>query len=97
NGDIFNLVSKFELNLYMSNMLLRDTDAMSMAHSLEVRVPLLDHKLVEWVYALPGEMKAGHRPKSFFVEALGDDLLPEVANRKKMGFTLPFEKWLHTS
>ena len=96
-GDIFNTVSKLELNLYMANMLLRDTDAMSMAHSLEVRVPLLDHRLVEWVYSLPGEMKRGHHPKSFFVEALGDDLLPEVAHRKKMGFTLPFERWLHTS
>ncbi|MFN2578946.1 MAG: asparagine synthetase B, partial [Pyrinomonadaceae bacterium] len=97
NGDVFNTVSKLELNLYMANMLLRDTDAMSMAHSLEVRVPLLDHKLVEWVYALPGEMKSGQGPKSFFVEAMGADLIPEAANRKKMGFTLPFEKWLHNS
>jgi asparagine synthase (glutamine-hydrolysing) len=98
HSDIFNTVSKLELNLYMANMLLRDTDAMSMAHSLEVRVPLLDHKLVEWVYALPGEMKSGgHSAKSFFVEALGNDLPSEVANRTKMGFTLPFEKWLHTA
>jgi asparagine synthase (glutamine-hydrolysing) len=97
NGDIFNTISKLELNLYMANMLLRDTDAMSMAHSLEVRVPFLDHRLVEWVYALPGEMKSGHGPKPFFVEALGADLIPEVANRKKMGFALPFEKWLRGS
>lgn len=97
NGDLFNKVSQLEMNLYMANMLLRDTDAMSMAHGLEVRVPLLDHKLVEWVYSLPGEMKSGHHPKSFFVEAMGDDLLPEVAHRKKMGFTLPWERWLRTS
>jgi asparagine synthase (glutamine-hydrolysing) len=97
NGDIFNTVSKLELSLYMANMLLRDTDAMSMAHSLEVRVPFLDHKLVEWVYALPGEMKSGTGSKSFFVEAMGTDLIPEVANRKKMGFTLPFAKWLRGS
>jgi asparagine synthase (glutamine-hydrolysing) len=68
-----------------------------MAHGLEVRVPLLDHRFVEWVYSLPGEMKLGSHPKSFFVEAMGDDLLPEVAHQRKMGFTLPFERWLHTS
>jgi asparagine synthase (glutamine-hydrolysing) len=96
-GDLFNRISRFELNLYMANMLLRDTDTMSMAHGLEVRVPLLDHRFVEWVYSLPGEMKLGSHPKSFFVEAMGDDLLPEVAHQRKMGFTLPFERWLHTS
>ena len=95
--DLFNRISRFELNLYMANMLLRDTDTMSMAHGLEVRVPLLDHKFVEWVYSLPGEMKSGRHSKSFFVEAMGDDLLPEVVHQKKMGFTLPFDRWLHTS
>jgi asparagine synthase (glutamine-hydrolysing) len=98
NGnDVFNRISRYEMSLYMANMLLRDTDAMSMASALEVRVPLLDHHLVEWVYALPGEMKTGDRPKQLLIEAMGADLLPEVAGRKKMGFALPFEHWMRTS
>ena len=97
NGDIFNRISRYELGLYMGNMLLRDTDAMSMASSLEVRVPLLDHKLVEWVYSLPGAMKTGRHPKQLLIEALGLKLPPEITDRKKMGFALPFERWLHTS
>ena len=97
NGDIFNRISRYELGLYMGNMLLRDTDAMSMASSLEVRVPLLDHKLVEWVYSLPGAMKTGRHPKQLLVEALGLKLPPEITDRRKMGFALPFERWLRTS
>ncbi|MBV9926098.1 MAG: asparagine synthase (glutamine-hydrolyzing) [Acidobacteria bacterium] len=97
NGDVINKVSQYELSLYMANMLLRDTDAMSMAHALEVRVPFLDHRLVEWVYALPGVLKMGRRPKPLLTEALGDALPTEVVHRRKMGFTLPFEKWLHTA
>jgi asparagine synthase (glutamine-hydrolysing) len=97
NGDVFNQICRYELSLYTANMLLRDTDAMSMASALEVRVPLLDHELVEWVYSLPGDLKLGRRPKQLLVDALGPDLLPEITNRKKMGFALPFERWVHTS
>jgi asparagine synthase (glutamine-hydrolysing) len=96
-GDIFNRISRYELCLYMGNMLLRDTDAMSMASSLEVRVPLLDHELVEWVYSLPGSMKVGAHPKQLLIEAIGLELPPEISGRKKMGFALPFERWLRTS
>ncbi|MBA3710881.1 MAG: asparagine synthase (glutamine-hydrolyzing) [Pyrinomonadaceae bacterium] len=97
NGDVFNRISCYELSLYTANMLLRDTDAMSMAHALEVRVPLLDHKLLEWVYGLPGSMKIGRHPKTLLIEALGKDLPAEVLGQKKMGFALPFERWLRTA
>jgi asparagine synthase (glutamine-hydrolysing) len=97
NGDVFNQICHYELSLYMANMLLRDTDAMSMANALEVRVPLLDHELVEWVYSLPGNLKAGRHPKQLLVDALGSDLPTEITTRKKMGFALPFERWVHTS
>ncbi|HEX8088883.1 MAG TPA: asparagine synthase (glutamine-hydrolyzing) [Blastocatellia bacterium] len=95
--DVFNQICRYELSLYMANMLLRDTDVMSMASALEVRVPLLDHELVEWVYSLPGSVKAGRRPKQLLIDALGPDLPAEVTGRKKMGFALPFERWVHTS
>jgi asparagine synthase (glutamine-hydrolysing) len=96
SGDIINTISRLELTGYMTNTLLRDTDAMSMAHSLEVRVPFVDTKLVDYVLSLPGEWKAptGVGPKPMLADAV-DDLLPrEFLNRPKMGFTLPFEKWL---
>lgn len=95
--DVFNRISRYEMNLYMANMLLRDTDAMSMSSALEVRVPLLDHKLVEWVYALPGRMKTGRLPKQLLIDAMGADLPSEITNRRKTGFALPFDRWMRTS
>lgn len=97
DADVFNRISRYEMSFYMANMLLRDTDAMSMASALEVRVPMLDHELVEWVYALPGDMKTGRSPKQLLIEAMGADLPAEIVEHKKMGFALPFERWLHTS
>ena len=97
SGDVFNRVSRYEMSLYMANMLLRDTDAMSMSSALEARVPLLDHKLVEWVYSLPGELKIGRHHKHLLIEAMGSDLPAEIVNRKKTGFALPFDRWIRTT
>jgi asparagine synthase (glutamine-hydrolysing) len=87
-------VSWLELSQYMRSTLMRDADAMSMAHSLEVRVPFVDHVLVEHVLPLGGERKLGRHPKPLLVDALGDRLPPSIVARKKKTFTLPFEKWL---
>ncbi|HEY0761299.1 MAG TPA: asparagine synthase (glutamine-hydrolyzing) [Pyrinomonadaceae bacterium] len=94
--DVVNAISRLELTGYMTNTLLRDTDAMSMAHSLEVRVPFVDTKVVDYVLSLPGEWKAPGRtgPKPLLADALSDLLPREFLNRPKMGFTLPFENWL---
>lgn len=93
--DPFTRVSWLELRHYLLNTLLRDTDQMSMAHSLEVRVPLLDHLLVESVLALPGRVKTNrHLPKHLLVGALPRPLPQEIVHRAKMGFALPFERWL---
>jgi asparagine synthase (glutamine-hydrolysing) len=93
--DAFTAVSWLEMRSYMVNTLLRDTDAVSMAHSLEVRVPLLDHELVEFVAALPASSKqrAG-QPKALLAEAIRDILPAEVLNQPKRTFTLPWEHWL---
>jgi asparagine synthase (glutamine-hydrolysing) len=92
--DNWNRVSALELSHYMRNVLLRDTDNMSMAHGLEVRLPFLDHRLVEFMLSLPGDVKvAGNQPKALLVEAIGD-LPPEIMSRRKQGFTLPFSMWL---
>jgi asparagine synthase (glutamine-hydrolysing) len=95
--DTINKISQLELNGYMTNTLLRDTDAMSMAHSLEVRVPFVDTKVVDYVLSLPGEWKLGGKtkaPKPLLADAVGDLLSRDFLVRPKMGFTLPFEKWL---
>jgi asparagine synthase (glutamine-hydrolysing) len=93
--DEFTSVSCLESRSYMVDTLLRDTDAMSMAHSLEVRVPFLNHALVEFVSRLPGSIKqTAGVPKSLLVDALADLLPGEVVSQPKRTFTLPWEHWL---
>ena len=93
NEDPVSLFSRFELTNYLRNTLLRDTDSMSMAHSLEIRVPFLDHKLVEAVVPLPAAQKLnGPSNKPLLAAAVGE--LPSyVVDRSKMGFTLPLDVW----
>jgi asparagine synthase (glutamine-hydrolysing) len=89
------LISYFELRTYTLNTLLRDTDSMSMHHSLEIRVPLLDCGLVDLVQALPDSAKTRSRaPKALLTEAVRDLLPAEVVHQPKRTFTLPWEHWL---
>lgn len=84
-----------EMRCYMASTLLRDTDSVSMARSLEVRVPLLDTPLVEFVGSLPDT--ARHRAgtqKALLVESLSDVLPKEILGERKRTFTLPWEEWL---
>lgn len=93
--DSFTAVSWLELRSYMVNTLLRDTDALSMHHSLEVRVPFLDTALVEYMLSLPESAKSERRkPKALLIQALGDLLPPEVVAQPKRTFTFPWENWL---
>lgn len=93
--DAYTGVSCFEMEAYMVNTLLRDTDAVSMANSLEVRVPMLDHRLVEFVGRLPQAVKSqAGVPKALLIEALNDLLPQEVVGQRKRTFTLPWEVWL---
>jgi asparagine synthase (glutamine-hydrolysing) len=93
--DAFTGVSWLELRSYMLNTLLRDTDAMSMRHSLEVRVPFLDAPLVEYVLSLPeGAKNRSASPKALLIEAVGDLLPQEILNQRKRTFTFPWENWL---
>jgi asparagine synthase (glutamine-hydrolysing) len=93
--EMLSLISYAEGRTYMHDVLLRDTDQMSMAHALEVRVPLLDHKLVEYLMGLPDERKISNgTPKRLLVESLKGLLPDEIVNRPKRGFTLPFDPWM---
>jgi len=87
-------VSIAEISTYMQNVLLRDSDQMSMAHALEVRVPFIDYKLVEYVLGIKDDYKSLESPKKLLVDSLGELLPKEIVNRKKMGFSFPWEVWL---
>jgi asparagine synthase (glutamine-hydrolysing) len=87
-------VSLGELGTYLQNVLLRDTDQMSMAHALEVRVPFLDHELVEFVLGVADRYKYPHTPKQLLVDSLGELLPRTIVDRPKMGFTMPWEHWM---
>jgi len=92
-SDIYNYVSIADLSNYTRNVLLRDTDSMSMANSLEVRVPFLDDQLVEWTLRLPGYVKNGTHKR--LLKAAVAHLLPEdILARPKHGFALPLPLWL---
>jgi asparagine synthase (glutamine-hydrolysing) len=93
--DSFTRISWLESRSYLVNTLLRDTDAMSMHHSLEVRVPFLDLPLVEYMLSLPQGSKSGRgRPKALLIEALGDVLPEEIVEQRKRTFTFPWNNWL---
>jgi asparagine synthase (glutamine-hydrolysing) len=98
-ADWINSISRLELFGYMSNTLLRDTDSTSMANSLEVRVPFVDVNVVDYVLQVPGDWKLdGSRPnlpKALLADAISDLLPVSFLSRPKMGFTLPFEKWMN--
>lgn len=93
--DPVNRASAWELRTYMQSILLRDTDQMSMAHALEVRVPLIDHRLVEFMFSLNGDCKVDPRqPKPLLTLPLKDALPRECVHRRKHCFELPFAVWL---
>lgn len=91
-------ISWLEMRTYMASTLLHDTDSVSMARSLEVRVPFLDTPLVEFVNALPDN--ARFEPgvcKGLLRSALAEVIPSEILEQRKRTFTLPWEEWLRTS
>ncbi len=93
--DDYARVSWAELSGYTRPMLLRDADQMCMAVSLELRVPFLDHELVEFVLGLPVQKKQRNgQIKGLLVEACRDLLPPTIYQRPKAGFVLPMRDWM---
>jgi asparagine synthase (glutamine-hydrolysing) len=81
-------------NFYLPDDILYKTDRMSMAHSLEVRPPFLDHRIVEFAAALPPSLKIRGFKQKFLLKELMRGKLPEcVLNRKKTGFDIPTHDW----
>lgn len=91
---VMSKITLAETYTYLQNVLLRDTDQMSMANALEVRVPFLDYTLFEYMLSVPDHIKSGDSPKQLLVDSFSDMLPKEVFNRQKMGFVLPWQFWL---
>jgi len=87
-------ISAVEMETYMQNVLLRDSDQMSMGVALELRVPFLDHEFVEQVLGIADQYKRPVSPKKLLVDSFKDMLPTEVYDREKMGFVLPYEHWM---
>jgi asparagine synthase (glutamine-hydrolysing) len=89
-------VSALEIRQYLQVQLLRDTDATSMRHSLEVRTPLVDRELLRLAARVPPALRQEGPAKRRLREAPRPPLPPPLWQRRKSGFTLPFESWLRT-
>jgi asparagine synthase (glutamine-hydrolysing) len=89
-------VARLETQVYLRSQLLRDLDVMSMAHGLEVRVPFVDHVLLETVWPDLGAHPSLMRNKRLLHETLKKPLPAEAVQRPKQGFTLPFAQWMTT-
>ena len=89
-----NWMSYLDLNLRLPELLLMRVDKMSMATSLEVRVPFLDHKFVELAMAIPESIKTKNRELKYILKRAVNDIVPNVLiNRKKEGFRVPINEW----
>jgi asparagine synthase (glutamine-hydrolysing) len=110
NGSVIERVTALSLRGYTANQLLRDIDAASMAHSLEVRVPFLDPVVADLALSLPDNAKLGGAPRSpaggprsyreagtkrILLDVAKDFLPPGFDMRPKTGFSMPFTSWLH--
>ncbi|HWJ95118.1 MAG TPA: asparagine synthase-related protein, partial [Telluria sp.] len=93
--DPLSLIQYIDMKTYLPGDILTKVDRASMAHSLEVRVPLLDHEFVEWVSGLPPSSKLRNgEGKYLFKKALQPYLGDDILYRKKMGFSIPLAAWL---
>lgn len=94
SDDPLSLIQYLDMKTYLVGDILTKVDRASMAHSLEVRVPLLDHEFVEWISGLPVRFKLrGQEGKYIFKKALESHLPNDVLYRPKMGFGVPLGKW----
>jgi len=94
-GEALALVQYLDIKTWLAGDINTKVDRASMAHALEVRAPLLDHELVEWLAGLPSSFKIhGKEGKYLFKKAMEPALPAEVLYRPKMGFSVPLARWL---
>jgi asparagine synthase (glutamine-hydrolysing) len=91
--DTFDNFSKIDFYRYLPDDILTKVDRASMRYSLEARVPLLDHRIVEFAYSLPTDIKLKHGVKSILKDILYQQIPKEIVDRPKMGFRVPLQEW----
>jgi len=96
--DVLNRALELDQNELLPNQVLPFVDRLSMAHSVEVRVPFMDYRIIEFANRLPGKMKIQGRTTKFILRKALSELLPsEILNRPKEGFVQPIYSWMHGS
>lgn len=94
-ADPFQIISAWEMRTYMTDVLLRDSDVFSLAHSLELRVPFIDLPLLSWLWPQPTRFKyQDHRTKRALADAVSDLVPAAIRHRRKQGFTFPLSHWM---
>jgi len=94
-NDPLNRALSLDFETLLPDQVLMFVDRLSMAHSVEVRTPFLDYRLVEYVASLPGNYKIKNgRVKSILKDSVSDLLPKEILNRPKEGFVLPINDWI---
>lgn len=98
NYESINSMLHMDAKFVLPNDMLKKVDLMSMANSLEVRVPFLDHELVDFVFSLPEDMKINRSLRKRILQDTYRNILPDqLYNRPKKGFEIPLLDWLKTS
>lgn len=94
--DVVAAVSRLESRFYMRNMLLRDSDTNGMAHSLEIRVPMIDTRMLDLAYSIPGHvrMPTGRYGKHLLKAAFTEEIPEKLRSLPKRGFVLPTRRWI---
>jgi asparagine synthase (glutamine-hydrolysing) len=93
--DYMQKISKYEINHYLLNTLLRDADAIGSGNSIEIRPVILDHKLAEFAFSIPSNYKISNNiKKSLFKDAISDLIPSNLLNKPKKGFNLPIYYWI---
>ena len=96
--DLLSRIQYVDIKTYLTDDILTKVDRASMAVSLEVRCPLLDHKVMELAASMPSSLKLrGRIGKYIFKKALESRLPTEIIYRNKMGFAVPLGEWFRTS
>jgi asparagine synthase (glutamine-hydrolysing) len=97
DADLLQKMTYLELKNRLAELLLMRVDKMTMANSVEARVPFLDHELVEFALALPADMKVRNGEGKYLLKKAVEGILPpEVINRPKQGFVAPVSDWLRS-
>lgn len=93
-GDFLSRSQRYHMETYMVDDILTKVDRVSMQNSLEVRVPIIDHKFAELSFKIPSELKLKGGEKKYILRKSMSDLLPaQILSGKKMGFTAPLQNW----